>query len=212
MTKTVRIVHPTYGTVSNGSMRNQDILPDCMDVLLEYYPLAYRVVTTAISIELGITYTELCGDQDNPAWDTEMMLWIVREVVWDAMDEIAPDGYYFGAHPGDGSDYGYWEIEDWEDNEPCCACCERSGLTLLACPRCGDLLCQDCLDEDKHTCEPDHQDVPALLACICGKCAQGPHYSWPFWCEHCHRRTPWCRGANNGWPGRLCDDCAAKAS
>ena len=38
------------------------------------------------------------------------------EVLFRWMDKIAPPGYYFGAHPGDGSDFGFWEIEreDWE--------------------------------------------------------------------------------------------------
>ena len=36
---------------------------------------------------------------------------IVDEMI-DALNEHAPDGFYFGAHPGDGSDFGFWAIED----------------------------------------------------------------------------------------------------
>ena len=37
------------------------------------------------------------------------------EAVWalmDAINDYAPEGYYFGAHPGDGADFGWWEAEN----------------------------------------------------------------------------------------------------
>lgn len=30
--------------------------------------------------------------------------------LFNKLDSIAPDGYRFGAHEGDGADFGFWEI------------------------------------------------------------------------------------------------------
>ena len=38
----------------------------------------------------------------------------LNDDLWIFMNGIAPEGYYFGSHPGDGSSYGFWEIEYYE--------------------------------------------------------------------------------------------------
>lgn len=43
--------------------------------------------------------------------DAEPALWDL-EAVTDILGELAPEGYYFGAHPGDAADFGFWPV-DW---------------------------------------------------------------------------------------------------
>ena len=38
----------------------------------------------------------------------------ILEELFDILNSIAPEGTYFGGHPGNGSDFGFWEISLWE--------------------------------------------------------------------------------------------------
>ena len=82
---------PTIGTVSHGTMLTSDLIPAFMAEL----PASHK---------LRVEYDE----HGYNAADADDLL----ECLFDALDAQAPEGCYFGAHPGDGSDYGYWPVED----------------------------------------------------------------------------------------------------
>jgi len=57
-----------------------------------------------------------CSKDVSNEEDTEALMWLL-EALFDILNEIAPEDCYFGAHPGDGSDFGFWPFEDnplWE--------------------------------------------------------------------------------------------------
>lgn len=41
----------------------------------------------------------------------------VLELLFDSLNGVAPDGTSFGAHEGDGSDFGFWQYEDETGDE-----------------------------------------------------------------------------------------------
>lgn len=88
-----------YGTVSHGTMRPEDLIPEFTWVLRQ---LDTKKEYTRLVSSANYQYIWTGGD--------DAML----ESLFDALNELAPEGYYFGAHPGDGSDYGFWPIEEME--------------------------------------------------------------------------------------------------
>lgn len=93
----------TPGTVSHGTFRAEDLIPRFLHVLYELNPSAYEKLAAEgqdiIShLQLGLRP----GDN-------------ILDYILDVADEIngaCPDGYYFGTHEGDGSDYGFWETSE----------------------------------------------------------------------------------------------------
>lgn len=55
------------------------------------------------------------GTQNNE--DEDALSYFLNETLFDAMNEVAPDNLYFGAHEGDGSLFGYWEVEEEVDED-----------------------------------------------------------------------------------------------
>lgn len=94
-----------FGSVSSGTMRTEDLLDafadelECLDTDKAHAQL----------IEDARKYLE--NDQDESDPDGDIGAEIVDEM-FSAMNEFAPPFGHFGAHPGDGADYGFWFSED----------------------------------------------------------------------------------------------------
>ena len=98
------------GTISHGTMRTQDLIPAFLDALSIVNPEGY---SQYLLMPFGVIPSDASLDENDEWWVSEDAGYIL-EGLFDALDECSPDGYYFGAHPGDGSDYGFWQIEDKE--------------------------------------------------------------------------------------------------
>jgi len=97
------------GSVSSATMRAEDLIPAFLDVLEACgHPQYISILGEALKLQTiidayGFHYVDT---------DMETASWILNEDIWDAMQDLAPGGCYFGAHPGNGADYGFWQCED----------------------------------------------------------------------------------------------------
>ena len=98
------------GSISHGTMRNEDVLPKLMSALFKEDPQKARQIWQENPEFLEALCDKECG-KDNSWWESEDANYIADEL-FDVMNDYAPEGHYFGSHPGDGSDYGYWKHED----------------------------------------------------------------------------------------------------
>lgn len=53
-------------------------------------------------------------DDEHDYFQTESCAWLIDEM-FDVINEASPDGYVFSAHPGNYSDFGFWNIEMMEE-------------------------------------------------------------------------------------------------
>ena len=90
------------GTVIHATLRRQDLIPAFIDALkgLELTQHEQDVVN---GVEEAAT-AEDYYDSDDCDWD--------MDALWDMLNCHSPLGYYFGAHEGDGSDFGVWPADD----------------------------------------------------------------------------------------------------
>lgn len=90
-------------SISHGTMRPQDVLPILLDTLRECDADAYAQCINLIPSH--------ASEDDDAAWWSEEATEHIG-AIFDALNDCAPLGLYFGAHPGDGSDYGFWMSEE----------------------------------------------------------------------------------------------------
>ncbi|MBW2673317.1 MAG: hypothetical protein JRD89_07900 [Deltaproteobacteria bacterium] len=110
--------NPEVGTVIEGTLRPEDLIPAFMDVLDD--------VKESSTFEPGADAPERVrriGNLDSALgsmerrmgepgyYDDEAAQWDL-DWLFEQLNEFAPEGTYFGAHPGDGADFGFWPAGD----------------------------------------------------------------------------------------------------
>lgn len=117
------MIHASFGSISHGTMREEDLIPDFA------HELEYHVQRNA---------AEWCSDEGRAQRDSFLSLVNeardlletdeetgnytdregasdVLESLFDSLQTFAPPYAYFGSHPGDGSDFGFWLSESFEE-------------------------------------------------------------------------------------------------
>lgn len=153
------------GTIVWGTHREEDLweafrpyLPDEADWVLEGDELYQQIISDELDDDTVCALSMRLDD-------------IINNEVYDYMNEIAPAGHYFGAHPGDGSDFGFWEIE--EDFElP--AYTDLGGYPIYYVKDYVHALCPDCANElepseKKDLIEGINWEDPHLYCDECGE-------------------------------------------
>ena len=89
------------GTIIHGTGRLQDLIPTFLQEIKRLDP--------SQNLDSFHFYETLADDSFE--WDNEMTTEDLVQL-FDILDSYSPEGFYFGSHPGDGSDYGFWACED----------------------------------------------------------------------------------------------------
>lgn len=93
--------YASVGSISHGTMRAEDLIPEFawhLDYLLRKQPRSFPRKAHRALIREANKVEDF--DSDDAGF--------VLEELFDALNEYAPPYFYFGAHEGDGSDYGFW--------------------------------------------------------------------------------------------------------
>ena len=96
------------GSISHATMRNEDLIPCFRD---ELEALLSRQSKRFKRKEYRAVIREADKIIKSEDWDSEDAGYTL-EALFEALEAFAPPYAYFGAHEGDGSDYGFW-LGDW---------------------------------------------------------------------------------------------------
>jgi len=104
------------GTIIHATLRPQDLIPAFIEELKRLDRRKLVSIFENEEREVGHLLLGTMGiDEDHEWWDSEDCACLLNETLFDALNEYAPVGCYFGAHFGDGSDFGFWPHESLGD-------------------------------------------------------------------------------------------------
>lgn len=98
--------HAPLGSVSSGTMRPKDLIPEFLYTLGQLDKARHDALAEEYKDVLDGEWDEEqdCDGEGECAEQIDYCL----EALFDALEKYAPPYCYFGAHEGDGDDYGFW--------------------------------------------------------------------------------------------------------
>lgn len=90
------------GSVISATLRDQDLIPAFEGVL----------DSAGVEYDRPPSVDKLLLEQELTDDELEEIGFYLNETLIDLLNEIAPEGTYFGSHPSDGADFGFWETEE----------------------------------------------------------------------------------------------------
>lgn len=87
--------------ISSATLLTEDLIESFMEFL------------DATKNETHVNMEELQEELED-CKDEEDKMYFLNETLCDVLNEIAPEGTYFGSHVGDGACFGFWEPEEWD--------------------------------------------------------------------------------------------------
>lgn len=117
----MQIKYASFGSVSTATLRPQDLLASFASAIDDnlarnwrHFALPENVATFDRLTALVKEAKNLNGDGIESDFRIADIEELIAETLPDALNEFAPPYAYFGAHPGDGADFGFWlfEIDD----------------------------------------------------------------------------------------------------
>lgn len=107
LTSTKKKANP--GTVIHGTLRSIDLIQAFMGVIFRLDVPKYREILKK-EPRMHEALCDLNAGIKNDWWETEEATMVCDELT-ETLGDYAPEGHYFGTHPGDGSDFGFWPDE-----------------------------------------------------------------------------------------------------
>jgi hypothetical protein len=97
------------GSISSGTMREEDLIPEFVYILKQFSKGKNKAqYKECKEIEKRM--------QSENYYQSEEAGFDLNEFLIDALQNYALPYFYFGSHPGNGADYGYWLSENFEDD------------------------------------------------------------------------------------------------
>lgn len=93
--------------VSSATLKVSDLIPLFIHFLWEMDKAKAREIWNTNPNLLQAMCDKSCGIPSD-WWESDEAAFVLNEDIFEALASLAPDGYYFGSHPGDGALFGYW--------------------------------------------------------------------------------------------------------